>query len=734
MYQHFLKHNIQKMEYKDWSNQLQTKKIVSHLNNYSLFFVLLILFSSCQPSSQKKTEAQKSILDLQNYDFEKEGIVELRGEWNFYWKKLYTYQDLKNADSLESLLFRVPRNWNGLKVKGEEISSYGYATYHLKIKLPQNKLKLAMKVPTFNSAYNLYIDGELVAKNGKVGTTKATSTPEYLPLVVDFENSQKEVNITLQVCNFWQKAGGPWANIQLGLEPQIRKIRENANRVELFLLGSILIMGLYHIGLFWARRRSISALYFAFFCFAMVIRVATTGERLLQETGLMSWAWTISFEYLTINLCSLSFLYFLYTLFPKELPKWLLVFITWLLGIVSLIYIVLPPQIFTHFLIVTQMTMIFSGFYFIFGLIRATYRKKEGALELTFGFTMLFAAFCHDILFYEQIIDMKYWTTNWTPFGLLAFIFAQALILAFRFSSAFKKSEILTEELDSVNKNLEGLVEKRTLSLQESNMLLKKKTKDMMDSLNYASRIQQSILPSMQEIKSVFPDCFVFYQPRDVVSGDFYWFTKFDNPSGELEKIVMTAVDCTGHGVPGAFMSMIGNDLLNAIVKEKHIHEPDKILNQLHKGVRQALQQQESNNKDGMDMSLVSIDLENKKLAFAGAKNPLIYIQNNELKVIKGDKIPIGGDQQEIERIFTLHEIDISQPTTFYLFSDGYQDQFGGKKNKKFMLKNMKKLLLEIVEMPMENQKAILTENIDNWMKEGNEHQIDDMLIVGLRV
>ena len=177
---------------------------------------------------------------------------------------------------------------------------------------------------------------------------------------------------------------------------------------------------------------------------------------------------------------------------------------------------------------------------------------------------------------------------------------------------------------------------------------------------------------------------------------------------------------------------MVGNDLLNAIVKDKHILQADQILSQLHQGIREALQQKETQTNDGMDMALISLDLENKKLEFAGAKNPLIYIQKGEIHQIKGDKIPIGGEQREMERVFTSHEVDISQPTTFYLFSDGYQDQFGGKKGKKFMSNRFKELLFEIHEKPMEKQKMILEETLISWM--GKEEQVDDILVMGVRV
>ena len=249
---------------------------------------------------------------------------------------------------------------------------------------------------------------------------------------------------------------------------------------------------------------------------------------------------------------------------------------------------------------------------------------------------------------------------------------------------------------------------------------------EILSSIQYAQRIQASILPRTEYFQQLLPEYFIFFKPRDVVSGDFYWLSRSSN------NIILAAIDCTGHGVPGAFMSMVGNDLLNSIVKDKHIAQANEILTQLHKDVRQALQQKETNTNDGMDMALVNIDLNNQRLQFAGAQNPLIYIQNKELHQLKGDIMSIGGVQQERDRIFTLHEVDISTPTTFYLFSDGYQDQFGGKKGKKFMTKRFRELLFEIYEKPMEEQKSILEKTLKNWM--GEEEQVDDILVMGVKV
>ncbi len=253
------------------------------------------------------------------------------------------------------------------------------------------------------------------------------------------------------------------------------------------------------------------------------------------------------------------------------------------------------------------------------------------------------------------------------------------------------------------------------------------KNESIMASILYAQRIQQAILVTPDIILQDLPNHFMVFMPRDIVSGDFYFFANTDG------KIIISAIDCTGHGVPGAFMSMIGHEILEDITIMRKVTSPDIILNELHKGIRKALKQEQTNNRDGMDLSLVTIDKENKILEFAGAKNPLIYIKNNEINLIKGDKMPIGGEQRETTRAFTKHQIPLDEPITFYLFTDGYQDQFGGKENKKYTIGRMKETFLQIHEQNTALQKETIQTNIQAWMEAGKEYQIDDILVIGVQ-
>ncbi|WP_299465753.1 PAS domain-containing protein [uncultured Microscilla sp.] len=314
------------------------------------------------------------------------------------------------------------------------------------------------------------------------------------------------------------------------------------------------------------------------------------------------------------------------------------------------------------------------------------------------------------------------------------------MYLAIRFDITHKKK--LEEDLRSYQAHLEDKVKARTLELENErnrvkemneelvtqNELIADKNKSITDSIEYAVKIQEATLPQINTIKADLPELFILYKPRDIVSGDFYWFSTLEN------KVVIAAVDCTGHGVPGAFMSMIGNQLLHDIVDEQRIIAPNAILNELNAKVRVALQQDELDNQDGMDMALCVIDKQRQQIEFAGAKNPLVYLHNGELQQAKGDRSSIGGYQRVGFESFTNHTVHISSPKqTFYMFSDGYQDQMGGRRGRKFMRKRLYETFENIHDKPMSEQQQALDQTFNDWRGNACE-QLDDVLVVGFRV
>ena len=255
--------------------------------------------------------------------------------------------------------------------------------------------------------------------------------------------------------------------------------------------------------------------------------------------------------------------------------------------------------------------------------------------------------------------------------------------------------------------------------------LLSAKNTLITESINYAKRIQTAILPPDELIKKHLPDSFVLFKPKDIVSGDFYWSAI----KGDIGMI--SAIDCTGHGVPGAFMSMIGNQLLTEIVNEKGITKPSEVLKQLHAGVIRSLHQKDSkSSRDGMDIAFCTINHKTLELQFAGAHNPFYLIRNGELREIKGDRLFIGDERFGDD--YTNHVIQLKKGDVYYLASDGFADQFGGLKGQKFYSSRFKELLIEIHKEDMSEQKEHLDKVIIEWMGKGS--QVDDILVIGVRV
>jgi phosphoserine phosphatase RsbU/P len=269
--------------------------------------------------------------------------------------------------------------------------------------------------------------------------------------------------------------------------------------------------------------------------------------------------------------------------------------------------------------------------------------------------------------------------------------------------------------------------------LEEKNEIIEEKNKDISDSINYAQRIQQAILPPLEKLDKVLNEYFVLYKPKDVVSGDFYWHaavktTPLNNePSYNI--VVLAAVDCTGHGVPGALMSIIGSTILNQTATNAAINTPAEALSYLNKEVTKSL----NSIKDGMDMSLCSINFEKMELQYAGANNPIYIVRNKEFKEIKADKKAIGADIENAEiKTFTNHTIPLQKGDSIYLFTDGYADQFGGPNGKKFKYKKFQELLIEIQDNTIEEQKHILNFHHEQW--KGTLEQVDDILVIGVRI
>ncbi|HHZ65351.1 MAG TPA: hypothetical protein EYN51_07630, partial [Flavobacteriales bacterium] len=321
---------------------------------------------------------------------------------------------------------------------------------------------------------------------------------------------------------------------------------------------------------------------------------------------------------------------------------------------------------------------------------------------------------------YSFIVTPPFWKTIW--------FYAICVVLGVLGIFIFDK--VRTASLKKEKRILEDKVSERTAELAVKNEELAEINEDITASIRYAKRIQEAILPPISIITKHYPESFVYYQPKDIVSGDFYWMDQIG------DKLMVAAVDCTGHGVPGAFMSIIGNNLLSDYVNKQKMTTPSKILDSLSQGVYDTLRQSEEDQdavKDAMDLAFCSIDIKTNKLQFAAAYNPLYLVRNGEIIETKADRKAIGQPVVDgMQESFSNHEIDLQKGDTLYIFSDGYVDQFGGKKGKKFMGRRFRQMILDINDKNMKEQEAFIGARLTKWR--GERDQVDDVLVIGIKI
>ncbi|WP_161626097.1 7TM diverse intracellular signaling domain-containing protein [Hugenholtzia roseola] len=431
--------------------------------------------------------------------------------------------------------------------------------------------------------------------------------------------------------------------------------------------------------------------------------------------------------------------------------------------VVAILVLWIPEKGAAYASIFNQLSVFFGAFYLIYTAIRVYLRKYAPAKYFftAWGIYMIFIVIF--VLAGIGVLPYNNFTRHALEMGTVVEILLLSFALADKINFYKKEKEKAQAEAlriseenrritEDQNKILEHRVQERTeelnlineeLSLNleqinEQHRLIEQKNQDITDSITYAKRIQEAMLPEKATFERLLPNSMVFFRPRDIVSGDFYFLVETqDAKAGKA--IVVAAVDCTGHGVPGAFMSLIANDLLHEIVVSKQITEPDQILNLLDSGISKLLRQEETKVQDGMDIALCTLYQEESRLAFAGAKNSLFYVEQGQPKIVKADSKGIGSTiAKEKNFRYQKHNIPILPNQTFYLYTDGYQDQFGGREGRKFMSKNFKQLLLQIHDLPFETQRQQLENTLNQWVLEGigkgAGKQIDDILVIAFRI
>jgi signal transduction histidine kinase len=421
------------------------------------FFVILI-FNSCKQiiSDTTAPEVVNGVLDLRTWNFDQKGPVTLSGKWEFYWKSLLQPDDFDTENPpVVSGFIEVPADWNGFDVNGKKIGGDGYATYRLKILLGETSERMAFKFLDMAVAFSVYVNGNQLTSAGVPGKTRDTTVPQFHPHVVDFKPDSYRLDVIIQVSNFHHRKGGAWEPIHLGLAHDIRAVRQNALYFNFFIVGSILIMGIYHLVFFTLRKKEKCALYFGISCFLIATRSFLTGERYIIDLfPTFDWEIHTKIAYLTFYLGIPAFAGYIRTLFPKEFSKKAIYIINFVGILFSVTALLTPAKFYTHTAPLFQIFTILAAGYGFYIINLALKNKRQGALVLLVGFVILFLTLVNDILYSNLLVKTGYMI----QFGLFVFIFSQAFFLSFRFSKAYSTIEeqrgILKATNDSLKKEI----------------------------------------------------------------------------------------------------------------------------------------------------------------------------------------------------------------------------------------------------------------------------------------
>lgn len=610
-------------------------------------------------------------------------------------------------------------------------------------------------------ASEIYLNGKKVADYGRVAENpeeEIIMQPASIPVQICPDANEENI-LAVHYSNLrWKEFTSdfnsyrPGFNLGLitsdaaiGKQSVIRSSIVASTSIGIFLATLALI----HFLLYLFYRRASENLFFSLFSLSYAViffltglSAHTTDPDIIRSANklLMLMANPILF---------FTLLLFVYRVYEKSFPKigWLAV----ISSILSACYILFGWFGMGVFSMSGVWLAVFTVFTMLIETVRAIREKRPGARIMGVSIILfaLFIFFLLSLLFYSAGRGLHI-SLNEPAFLVVLLLLmlcipiSMSVYLAYKFSVTSRHLEKQLREVESLSTRtieqekekqkilseqkeiLEVQVKERTAEIVEQKKVIEEKNKDITDSIHYAKKIQDAMLPTGEFVSQLFPNAFILFRPKDIVSGDFYWVAE----QGGYKYIA--AVDCTGHGVPGALMSMTGNNFLNQLVLERNVASPSEILAGLDDAVRKSLRQDraETESKDGMDIALCRFNADLTRLNYSGANRPLWVVRNKQLMEYKATKQSIGGS--EINSTFTEHELELQSGDCIYIFSDGYADQFGGPEGKKFMTKNMKELLVGVTDQSPAEQKRTIEEAITGWM--GSLTQVDDILVIGIQV
>jgi len=660
----------------------------------------------------------------------------LNGEWLFF------ADTLINPDYIEKAFLELPHTTINVPSKRSETKKFKYGTYYLKVNLDSVKTELTINSLTIYSAANIYVNSVLIGSIGKPTQSIKTTKPGLILKSKGFY-PKKENDIVIHYANFYREKNG-LAN-KLYLTTPKHLIRQSAIGMLKYaiIIGTILFIIFNQINYFFVSRKNRTAFYFGIASIMIAIYVIFMSfyyfgalfPKFEPNFFIAIRIWRFSY-FMTVCF----FAIYVYRLFPSIYSKYVLYLTIGYTSFSALLTFFTPLHISSiNFNIFMFFTM-FSGIYGVFVGIVGKVRKIDNAGLFLFGFGFLIATVINDILHNLLIIH----SVNLLDIGIFGMMLTQAQIINLKLNQSLLKSKSLSEHLQYVNSNLEDIVHQRTEEIEEQkseieaqrdyalsqHKLITKQKKTITDSINYAREIQQAVLPDEEILKHCFSDSFILFKPKDFVSGDFYWIRNFF--INGKPHMVFCVADCTGHGVPGALLSMLGMSLLGEIISHNIITKTSDILELLRTKFKNTLyaQTKRESTSDGMYITLCIVNKETKVMQYSGAFQSLFHIRDNKVKKIKGTNCIVGNYLHEIA--YENHTIQLKQNDRLYLFTDGFADQMSENGQGKFMQKRLVNMLLSFDDKPYEKQRNLLAHEFESW--KGSYEQIDDVLVMGVKV
>ncbi|MGE5415866.1 MAG: ATP-binding protein [Acidobacteriota bacterium] len=436
-----------------------------------LAFITIYVHDSITASETGPPMAVKGVLDLSQWTFDDKNTINLDGQWEFYWNRLIPPTDFSAGQKpVPTMLVNIPSSWDNTEYKGKTFPGTGYATYHLVVNTGNILPRYGLKINYMGTSYRLYVNSKLVASDGKVGTSAELSQPSAVPKIAEFTPDSSKLDFVLQVSNYSHRSAGVWSRIVLGSAEAVHTARERSLSVAILLVGVLVIMVLYHLGLFILRPKDKSTLWFALMCLMIILHTGAKGETfLLMLFPGLTWNGLFTLQYIPLYLAVPLLVTFIHTLYLKELS--LNVVKSWwgLSAFYCLTVLVFPAPIYTKFMPSFQLlSTVFCLFYILFWVLPSAIKKRrEGAVVFFAGAIFLVFTGINDMLTSNVLIRPPYWSPFFLiDFGSFVFIFSQAFVLASRFTNAFATVEAMTDEL-------ENLVYERTAELEEANEQLK---------------------------------------------------------------------------------------------------------------------------------------------------------------------------------------------------------------------------------------------------------------------